>query len=203
MLQTGDMVMRNEVCIQKKRIGVILLELIMVCSIIWIVYCLKMNKEESNGLKGVALLFYYRQYGMFFPVFIGLLTCTLIGIDYESGAIQQRLIVNKLQNILYAKYCIIFIHVIGVSVLLLLGRYFVYGEFLINELLIVGVLIIWSVSESIIAGLVILITKREIMGLAVCIVLYMLECSRHIQYSALRYFLNFVSRVLFDFHSYN
>ena len=60
-----------------------------------------------------------------------------------------------------------------------------------------------SFLESIIAGLVILITKREIMGLAVCIVLYMLECSRHIQYSALRYFLNFVSRVLFDFHSYN
>ena len=94
-------------------------------------------------------------------------------------------------------------HMREISVLLLLGRYFVYGEFLINELLIVGVLIIWSVSESIIAGLVILITKREIMGLAVCIVLYMLECSRHIQYSALRYFLNFVSRVLFDFHSYN
>ncbi len=193
--------MRNEICIQKKRIAVILLEVIMVCSIIWILYCLRMNKEESNGLKGVALLFYYRQYGMFFPAFIGLLTCTLIGIDYESGAIQQRLIMNKLQTILYMKYRIVLIHVIGVSVLLLLGRCFVYEGFLISELLIVGVLMIWAVLESIIAGLVILITKKEIMGLAVCIILYMLECSRHIQYSALRYFLNFVSRILFNYSS--
>lgn len=193
--------MRNEICIQKKRIAVILLEVIMVCSIIWILYCLRMNKEESNGLKGVALLFYYRQYGMFFPAFIGLLTCTLIGIDYESGAIQQRLIMNKLQTILYTKYRIVLIHVIGVSVLLLLGRCFVYEEFLTSELLIVGVLMIWAVLESIIAGLVILITKKEIMGLAVCIILYMLECSRHIQYSALRYFLNFVSRILFNYSS--
>lgn len=193
--------MRNEICIQKKRIAVILLEVIMVCSIIWILYCLRMNKEESNGLKGVALLFYYRQYGMFFPAFIGLLTCTLIGIDYESGAIQQRLIMNKLQTILYMKYRIVLIHVIGVSVLLLLGRCFVYEGFLISELLIVGVLMIWAVLESIIVGLVILITKKEIMGLAVCIILYMLECSRHIQYSALRYFLNFVSRILFNYSS--
>lgn len=193
--------MRNEICIQKKRIAVILLEVIMVCSIIWILYCLRMNKEESNGLKGVALLFYYRQYGMFFPAFIGLLTCTLIGIDYESGAIQQRLIMNKLQTILYTKYRIVLIHVIDVSVLLLLGRCFVYEEFLTSELLIVGVLMIWAVLESIIAGLVILITKKEIMGLAVCIILYMLECSRHIQYSALRYFLNFVSRILFNYSS--
>ena len=63
--------MRNEICIQKKRIAVILLEVIMVCSIIWILYCLRMNKEESNDLKGVALLFYYRQYGMFFRHLLG------------------------------------------------------------------------------------------------------------------------------------
>ena len=111
------------------------------------------------------------------------------------------MIMNKLQTILYMKYRIVLIHVIGVSVLLLLGRCFVYEGFLISELLIVGVLMIWAVLESIIAGLVILITKKEIMGLAVCIILYMLECSQHIQYSALCYFLNFVSRMLFNYSS--